>query len=167
MPWAIHAVAHVMEMQGRHAEGARWMATWRPFWGVGNGFAGHLGWHEALFALEARDHAKALRGVRPLPAMPRRTRSRCSASTPPSLLWRLGLHGAEVGDRWQRLLAGWALDDPAAAGSSAFNDVHALLALLGAGERDARGALDARVARQRRPRRPAGTARCRGSSPRR
>ena len=60
VPWAIHAVAHVMEMQGRHAEGAAWMATWRPFWGVGNGFAGHLGWHEALFALEARDHAKAL-----------------------------------------------------------------------------------------------------------
>ena len=28
-----------------------------------------------------------------------------------SLLWRLALHGAEVGDRWQRLLAGWALAD--------------------------------------------------------
>jgi hypothetical protein len=54
-----------------------------------------------------------------------------------SLLWRLALHGAEVGDRWQRLLAGWALADPAAAGISAFNDVHALIALLGARERDA------------------------------
>ena len=54
-----------------------------------------------------------------------------------SLLWRLQLHGADVGDRWQRLLAGWPLDDPAAAGGSAFNDVHALLALLGGGERGA------------------------------
>ena len=69
--------------------------------------------------------------------MPRRTRSRCSASMPPRCSGGWQLHGAEVGDRWQRLLAGWALDDPAAAGSSAFNDVHALLALLGGGERDA------------------------------
>ena len=71
-----------------------------------------------------------------------------------SLLWRLQLLGADVGERWQRLLAGWALDETVAAGGSAFNDVHALLALLGAGERDARGALDERRARQRRARRP-------------
>ena len=135
VPWAIHAVAHVMEMQSRHAEGAVWMATWRPFWGVGNGFAGHLGWHEALFALEARDHAKALE-VFDLYLNAEANEITLQRVDAASLLWRLDLHGAEVGDRWQRLLAGWALDDPAAAGSSAFNDVHALLALLGAGERD-------------------------------
>jgi len=136
VPWAIHAVAHVMEMQGRHAEGGVWMATWRPFWGVGNGFAGHLGWHEALFALESLDHAKALEVFdRYLNAEANEiTLQRVDAA---SLLWRLALHGAEVGDRWQRLLAGWALADPAAAGISAFNDVHALIALLGARERDA------------------------------
>ena len=144
VPWAIHAVAHVMEMQGRHAEGAVWMAIWRPFWGVGNGFAAHLGWHEALFALEARDHAKALELFDLyLDAEANEiTLQRVDAA---SLLWRLALHGADVGDRWQRLLAGWALSDPSATGGSAFNDLHALLALLGAGERGA-GALDERVA---------------------
>ena len=136
VPWAIHAVAHVMEMQSRHAEGAVWMATWRPFWGVGNGFAAHLGWHEALFALEARDHAKALE-VFDLYLNAEANEITLQRVDAASLLWRLDLHGAEVGDRWQRLLAGWTLDDPTAAGSSAFNDVHALLALLGGGECDA------------------------------
>ena len=143
VPWAIHAVAHVMEMQGRHDEGGVWMATWRPFWGVGNGFAGHLGWHEALFALESRDPAQALalfdRYLHP--GATEVTLQRLDAA---SLLWRLVLHGADVGDRWQRLVAGWPLeveergDGPAAAGAagSAFNDLHVLLALLGAGAHD-------------------------------
>ncbi len=50
-----------------------------------------------------------------------------------SLLWRLKLHGVDVGERWKMLLAGWNVDAPNA-GISAFNDVHVLLALIGAGE---------------------------------
>ena len=132
VPWAIHAVAHVMEMQGRHAEGAAWLGQWRPHWGEGNGFAGHLGWHEALFALESLDHATALAVFDAYlnAAANEITLQRVDAA---SLLWRLALQGADVGDRWQRLLAGWSLDD-AAAGLSSFNDVHALIALIGAGE---------------------------------
>ena len=135
VPWAIHAVAHVMEMEGRHAEGAIWMASWRPFWGKGNGFSGHLGWHEALFALESLQHGKALElfDLYLNAEANEITLQRVDAA---SLLWRLALHGADVGARWQRLVAGWTLDDPASAGGSAFNDVHALLALLGAGERE-------------------------------
>jgi tetratricopeptide (TPR) repeat protein len=132
VPWAIHAVAHVMEMQGRHEEGSRWMSQWRPHWGEGNGFAGHLGWHEALFALEALDHPAALSAFdRYLnPQATEITLQRVDAA---SLLWRLHLQGAELGGRWQALLAGWKLDE-AQAGHSAFNDVHALIALIGAGE---------------------------------
>ena len=138
VPWAIHAVAHVMEMQGRHEQGAAWMGDWRPHWGEGNGFAGHLGWHEALFALESLDHARALSvfdsylNAEAIEI----TLQRVDAA---SLLWRLALQGAEVGDRWQRLLAGWRLD-ATTAGSSVFNDAHALLALIGAGERERAGA---------------------------
>lgn len=132
VPWAIHAVAHVMEMRGRHEEGARWMGEWRPSWAEGNGFAGHLGWHEALFALESLDHARALAVFDEYlrAEVNEITLQRVDAA---SLLWRLMLQGADVGDRWQRLRAGWTLD-ASAAGSSAFNDVHALLALIGAGE---------------------------------
>jgi tetratricopeptide (TPR) repeat protein len=135
VPWAIHAVAHVMEMQGRHDDGSAWMAEWRPHWGEGNGFAGHLGWHEALFALERLDHGRGLALFdRYLAAeLNEITLQRLDAA---SLLWRLALQGADVGDRWSRLLAAWPLDEDAAAGLSAFNDVHALLALIGAGELD-------------------------------
>ena len=140
VPWAIHAVAHVMEMQGRHEEGARWMGEWRRDWGARegdgsggepNGFVGHLGWHEALFALEGLDTATALRVFDDYLDASRIeiTFQRVDAA---ALLWRLRLLGADVGDRWQQLVAAWPLD-AAAAGQSVFNDAHATMALIGAG----------------------------------
>ena len=142
VPWAIHAVAHVMEMQSRYDEGQRWMGEWRRDWGDHegehrNGFAGHLGWHEALFALESLDHTGALAVYDAYLGADANeiTLQRVDAA---SMLWRLELHGCAVGERWQALLAGWALGDDSAvstkAGHSAFNDLHALLALLGAGD---------------------------------
>ena len=132
VPWAIHAVAHVMEMQGRHDEGLAWMTHWRPAWTQGNGFSGHLGWHQALFALESLDHALALQlfdeHLRADPAQI--TLQRLDAA---AMLWRLHLLGVDVGHRWHALLQGW---NPKAgsAGHYAFNDLHALLALIGADE---------------------------------
>lgn len=135
VPWAIHAVAHVMEMQGRPDEGRAWLAGRRPQWGddaSGNGFAGHLGWHEALFAVETLDFASALAVFDRYLAADRTeiTLQRVDAA---SLLWRLQLLGAPLGDRWRQLLDGWPID-ATAAGRSVFNDVHLLLAQLGAGE---------------------------------
>jgi hypothetical protein len=132
VPWAIHAVAHVMEMQGRHIEGAAWMAQWHDDWAVGNGFSGHLGWHHALFALEALDFAGALqRFDAHLKADPAQiTLQRLDAS---ALLWRLHLLDADVGPRWRALAGGWDWSAQAA-GLYPFNDLHALLALIGSGE---------------------------------
>jgi tetratricopeptide (TPR) repeat protein len=132
VPWAIHAVAHVMEMQGRFDDGTAWMARWHGDWAVGNGFVGHLGWHHALFALEALDTATALQRFDAyLAADPAQiTLQRLDAS---ALLWRLHLLGADVGPRWRALADGWAR--PAAgAGLYPFNDLHLLLALIGAGD---------------------------------
>jgi hypothetical protein len=132
VPWAIHAVAHVMEMQGRHAEGSAWMTQWHADWAEGNGFAGHLGWHHALFALEALDHAQALRRFDAhLRADPSQiTLQRLDAA---ALLWRLHLLGVDAGPRWAALAAGWGGPEQAA-GFSAFNDLHAVLALIGSGQ---------------------------------
>ena len=165
VPWAIHAVAHVMEMQGRHAEGARWLEALRQQWGVRagaghdqdlNGFAGHLGWHEALFALETLDVTAALRifdTYLDAPSM-EITLQRVDAA---SLLWRIALLSVDVGDRWHDLLAGWRLD-AASAGQSLFNDAHATLALLGRGRDDA-------PTRGSRSRSPAPSATAAGTAP--
>jgi hypothetical protein len=133
VPWAIHAVAHVMEMQGRHEEGAAWMTHWHGAWAVGNGFNGHLGWHHALFALEGLDSATALRRFDAnLTADPAQiTLQRVDAS---AMLWRMHLLDIDVGPRWRELLAGWD-GCMQAAGRFPFNDLHTLLALIGAGER--------------------------------
>jgi uncharacterized glyoxalase superfamily protein PhnB len=132
VPWAIHAVGHVMEMQGRHAEGWRWIDAARPQWAEGNGFACHLAWHQALFALEAldRDAVLAVFDAHLGPAVTEITLQRLDAA---SLLWRCGLVGIDVGTRWRALVDGWNIE-PAQAGFSTFNDLHAVLALVGAGE---------------------------------
>ena len=131
-PWATHAVAHVMEMQGRHAEGASWLRDRRADWAPDNGLAVHLWWHLALFELETLDTAAALALFDAHIAG--------SASVVnlqwldgAALLWRVQLLGGDVGARWQALAGDWA-DPVAHAGHYAFNDVHALLALLGSGD---------------------------------
>ncbi len=58
-----------------------------------------------------------------------------------AILWRLHLGGIDVGDRWQALAANWT--PKAGAGNYAFNDVHAMMAFVGAGlDRPARTLLE-------------------------
>jgi len=144
-PWAIHAVAHVLEMQGRHDEGRQWLQQRETDW-ADNGLAVHLWWHLALFRLEMLDTAGAL-------ALFDAHMAGAAASVnlqwldAAALLWRLQLLGVDVGPRWQTLAREWA-DPVAHAGHYAFNDMHAALALLGSGEVDAaQRLLSASVAR--------------------
>lgn len=134
VPWAVHAVTHVMEMQGRHDDGRAWLQSQRRNWSEDdNGLRGHNAWHLALFHLEAMDLDGALRvydgEVAPL-IEDGLTLQRLDAA---ALLWRLHLLGADVGSRWQALAARWARDTDAI-GHYAFNDAHALMARLGAGD---------------------------------
>jgi hypothetical protein len=109
-PWAVHAVAHVMEMQGRYEDGAAWLRQHQPVWAEGNGFAGHLWWHKALFRLEALDTEGVLRLLDTHLSGPalQITLQRVDAA---SMLWRLHLLGEEVAGRCSALLAGWPLDE--------------------------------------------------------
>ena len=61
VPWAVHAVAHVMEMQGRFEEGAAWLRQHAADWADDNGFAGHLWWH--LGAVPPRGAGRAGRAA--------------------------------------------------------------------------------------------------------
>ena len=127
-PWAIHAVAHVMEMQGRFEEGATWLRQHQGAWAEGNGFAAHLWWHKALFRLEALDTPGVLRLIDKHLSGPvlQVTLERLDAA---AILWRLHLMGEDVSALAADLARAWP-DDEASAGFYAFNDVHHLLALL-------------------------------------
>src|SRR5262245_281697 len=129
-PWAIHAVAHVMEMQGRFDDGATWLRHHQRAWAEGNGYACHLWWHLALFRLEGLDDTGVLRLVDAHLAGDtlQVTLQRVDAA---SILWRLHLLGVDVRQRCAELVGQWDLADDSA-GYYAFNDVHALLAMLAA-----------------------------------
>ena len=164
VPWAVHAVAHVMEMQGRFEDGAAWLRQRQTAWGQGNGFAGHLWWHKALFRLEALDFAGVMRLVDNQLSGDKLqiTLQRVDAA---SMLWRLHLMGQDVSAPFTALAQGWGLvEGPASPapgttgatpagtapipGNYAFNDVHAVLALLGAGQAARAEAWVARCAEQ-------------------
>jgi len=128
-PWAIHAVTHVMEMQGRVVDGTRWLTSREQDWSVDNGFAFHNWWHLALFHLDLGDTAQALalfdRRISPAPSQAPLELIDASA-----LLWRLSLRGVDVGSRWEVLANSW---EPFASHAwYAFNDVHAVMAFAGA-----------------------------------
>jgi hypothetical protein len=136
VPWAIHAVAHVMEMQGRFEDGSSWLRQTQPAWAEGNGFATHLWWHKSLFRLEALDVAGVLRlldthlGGDALQL----TLQQVDAT---AVLWRLHLLGEDMSAQCTALLARWFGNDeqPAeVAGHYAFNDVHTVMAMVAAGQ---------------------------------
>ncbi len=132
VPWAVHAVAHVMEMQGRFEEGSAWLRQHQAQWAEGNGFSCHLWWHKSLFRLEALDVKGVLRLIDAHLSGDalQVTLQRVDAA---ALLWRLHLLGEDVSAHAAAVLQGWALDTKHA-GDYAFNDVHAVLVMLAAGE---------------------------------
>jgi tetratricopeptide (TPR) repeat protein len=107
--WAAHGVAHVMEMQGRRREGLAWIAALQGGWTHANNLRHHLWWHAALYHLELDDTDSVLRlydsefrcTESPLTmAMPDLY---IDAQNAASMLFRLGLHGVDVGARWEEL----------------------------------------------------------------
>jgi hypothetical protein len=127
--WGWHAVAHVLEMQDRRREGIAWMTQDTPAWSEGSFFAGHNWWHLALFhlGLDQIDEVMALLDQRILGSASPLVLDLIDAS---ALLWRLQLRGVNIGDRWDAVAARWA----AIGGAStyAFNDLHAMMAFVGA-----------------------------------
>lgn len=140
--WAVHAVTHVMEMQGRIDEGVRFLEERRADWSPSdNGFAFHNWWHLALFHLDRGDSAAALAIYdRVLAEAHGLAVSRLDAT---SLLWRLKLEGADVGARFEPVADAWEAALEAEGGFYAFNDFHAAIAFAATGRQGARGRLQA------------------------
>lgn len=130
--WAVHAVTHVMEMQGRVDEGAEWLTSRESDWSPDNAFAFHNWWHLALFRLDAGRYDDVLdlydARIHPGPAQFALTLLDATA-----LLWRLHLEGVDVGGRFGQVAAEWASRLDQDRGHYAFNDVHAMLAFVATG----------------------------------
>lgn len=127
--WGWHAVAHVHEMRNRPQDGIAWLQPTAGQWSPGSFLGTHNWWHLALFHLELDNPAEVLRrydasigGTGSTVVL-----DMIDAS---AMLWRLTLRGVDVGDRWQALADRWA--PLAGAGNYAFNDLHAMLAFVGA-----------------------------------
>jgi tetratricopeptide (TPR) repeat protein len=127
---AVHAIAHVLEMQGRAREGIAWLEATRPIWRRNAGYAVHLAWHLALFHID-RDDARAALAIHDdaLAAGPRTSTAALVDAS--SLLWRLSLRGVDVGVRWRDLADRWRRKR--LHGMRAFNLVHAVVAFAAAG----------------------------------
>lgn len=131
--WARHAVAHVLEMQSRQDEGISFMREDVDSWTAGSFFAVHNWWHLALYHLELgqEDEVLALVDGPILNAPQEQMLDLVDAS---AMLWRLQLRNVDLGRRWTDLARRYeALWVP---GYYAFNDLHATMAFLGAGQPD-------------------------------
>jgi tetratricopeptide (TPR) repeat protein len=130
--WAVHAGAHVMEMNGRVDEGIDWLVSREADWAPGNSFAYHNHWHLALFYLDTARYqdALALYDTRIAAAAPDAALQLVDAT---ALLWRLHLEGVELGARAGQVADNWAGRLETERGFYAFNDAHAMLAFAMAG----------------------------------
>ena len=141
--WGTHAVAHIMEMQGRHAEGIAWLDELERHWDGGNNLLHHLWWHRALFHLEAREFDAVLdlydRRFRNLasPLTQAQPDLYIDVQNAASMLFRLELLGVDVGYRWSEI----ADKAEARIGDclSAFTLPHWMMALAATGREAAAG----------------------------
>ena len=132
--WAHHAVAHVMEMQGRAQDGIDWMQSRQVHWArEDNFFKIHNWWHGALCHLDLGQAEQAL-ALYDGPIRGARSQVALDLVDASALLWRLHLMGCDVTDRWQELATCW--DAHADGQLYPFNDLHAAMAYLGAGRED-------------------------------
>ena len=100
--WAIHAVAHVMEMQDRQHEGICWLDDLATHWQPINNFRYHLLWHRALMLLDcgAAEQTLAFYDQQLWDPDSQEYLDLCNNA---SLLLRLEIAGLDVGERWQAL----------------------------------------------------------------
>jgi tetratricopeptide (TPR) repeat protein len=142
--WAVHAVAHVLEMEGRAEEGIAWLRGLESHWTPALMLAVHNWWHEGLFLIELgkADEALAVYDDHIIAVDPAMILDLVDAA---ALLWRLELLGVDVGDRWAALVPKWLVH--AEDHVLAFNDLHIAMTLAGAGDDALADALEASIER--------------------
>lgn len=128
--WAVHAVAHTLQMEGRCQEGIGWLDSTCADWDRAKWLRGHLWWHLCLPLIDHRQYDRVLQifddHISDCDKDMVTRLNDCS-----SLLWRLELKGVEVGSRWDKLVDLWVhhIDEHA----FAFAEAHIAMTLASAG----------------------------------
>jgi len=107
--WAAHAVAHILEMQGRCAEGIDWLAGLAPHWEGANNLKHHLWWHRGLYHFERGEFDTVLdlydHNFRNLasPITEAQPDLYIDVQNAASMLFRLERQGVALGNRWNEI----------------------------------------------------------------
>ena len=138
--WAVHAVVHVMEMQGRAGEGIQFLESRHADWAPENSLAHHNWWHLGLLYLEQHDDQRVLQILDDHIA--EGGDFSLSLVDVTAMLWRLQLIGIDLGTRMDQVARIWAekMDE---VGFYGFNDFHAAMAFAGSGETGLLGEVEA------------------------
>jgi hypothetical protein len=140
--WAVHAVAHVMEMQDRRREGIAWITGLKAHWQACNNFRYHLWWHLALMFLALERYDEVL-NIYDQSLYDPQSEEYLDLCNDIALLARLEMEGIDVGRRWQEL--GDKVERQRAGRVFAFIDAHYLIATAAAQGEDAARAMRAQL----------------------
>ena len=127
--YAIHAVTHIHEMEGRWLDGLNWLDNPNLNWEFWNNFRFHVWWHYGLFLIELERYDEALE-VYDTRVRSEKSDAPTDTASATSTLWRLEAVGVNVEDRWEELadIAERRLKDHL----FAYFDCHSMVALTAA-----------------------------------
>ncbi|MDA1355839.1 MAG: tetratricopeptide repeat protein [Proteobacteria bacterium] len=100
--WAVHAVAHVHEMQGQCQDGIAWLKSTEDGWSGCNNFTYHVWWHRALYHYEREQYDEVLR-LYDAHIRADQSDDYLDISNAVATLWRLENAGVATGGRWEEL----------------------------------------------------------------
>ena len=129
--WALHALVHVFEMQGRVREGIELLSDAARFLNDYNLFRGHLWWHLSLFKFLQGRFDEVL-DLFDREVYPKSSTFYIDVQNGASLLARLEFQGVDVGlARWERLAQASLLN--ATQSTVWFTSMHHVMALMRSG----------------------------------
>lgn len=129
--WAVHALAHVYEMQGRQSDGIEFMTSRERDWAPNNFFAIHNWWHLTMYHLDLQQYEHVLE-LYDGPIRKGKSNAILDLVDGASMLWRLYLLGKDAGtDRWNEITETWM--NYSRDGIYAFNDLHVMMGLAATG----------------------------------
>ncbi|HEX2842270.1 tetratricopeptide repeat protein [Hyphomicrobium sp.] len=133
--WAIHAVTHSLEMRGAIGAGLSFLGSRNDSWASGNLFSAHNWWHKGLFHLDLGEYDRALQVYDQALFHDNSPKIALVLLDASALLWRIHLEGVNVRSRFEELSTSWETVLPDVS-HYVFNDVHAVMAHVGAGKLD-------------------------------